>query len=94
MASTRVRQEDGWRLEPEGETEMPETKVFWNGMEGHLGYPDGEGRHDRVCTTTSAEQIGDIQEETVETVTLVQRERVPVLMLAASWNRRAAGESC
>ena len=36
-----VRQEDGW-LEPEEETETLETKVFWNGVEGVPGYPDGE----------------------------------------------------
>ena len=67
-----------WRLEPEGETETPETKVFWNGMEGISGYPDGEGRHDRVHYE-GAEQNGDVpqpQEETVEAVTLVTRERV------------------
>ena len=32
--ATRGRGEDAWRLEPEGETETLETKVFWNGVEG------------------------------------------------------------
>ena len=32
--ATRGRGEDTWRLEPEGETETLETKVFWNGVEG------------------------------------------------------------
>ena len=41
-------EEDGWRLEPEGETETPETVVLWSEVEGVFGNPDGEGRHDRV----------------------------------------------
>ena len=45
--ATRGRGEDGWRLEPEGETETLETKVFWNGVEGVSRYPDGEGHHER-----------------------------------------------
>ena len=28
-------------------TETLETKVFWNGVEGVPGYPDGEGHHER-----------------------------------------------
>ena len=32
----RGRGEDACRLEPEGETETPETKVFWNGVEGWI----------------------------------------------------------
>ena len=31
---TRGREEDAWRLEPEGETEMPETRVVADGVEG------------------------------------------------------------
>ena len=32
--ATRGRGEDAWMLEPEGETETLETKVFWSGVEG------------------------------------------------------------
>ena len=46
--ATGEQEEDGWRLEPEGETGTTETKVLWNGVEGVPGYPDGEGRHGRV----------------------------------------------
>ena len=45
--ATRGKEEDGWRLEPEEETETPETKVLvqrsWSPK-----YPGGEGRHERV----------------------------------------------
>ena len=46
--ATGGKEEDGRRLEPEGETETPETKVLWTVVEGVPGYPDGEGRHERV----------------------------------------------
>ena len=45
--TTRRRRKGGRRLEPEGATETLETKVFWNGVEGVPGYPDGEGRRCR-----------------------------------------------
>ena len=32
--ATRGRREDAWRLEPEGETEMPATRVASDGVEG------------------------------------------------------------
>ena len=32
--ATRGRGEDGWRLEPEGETGTPEVIVLWNEAEG------------------------------------------------------------
>ena len=51
--ATRGREEDGWRLEPEGEKKTPETKVLWNGVEAVTGYPDGEGRHERVQVKSS-----------------------------------------
>ena len=40
------KEEDGWRLDPEGETEMPQTIDFWNEVEGVSVNPDGEGRHE------------------------------------------------
>ena len=51
--ATRGRGEDVWRLEPEGETETLETKVFWNGVEGVPGCPDGEGHHEREQVKSS-----------------------------------------
>ena len=41
------REEDAWRLEPEGETETLETKVVSNGVDGVHVDPDGECRHER-----------------------------------------------
>ena len=45
--ATRGRGEDVWRLEPEWETETLETNIFWDGVEGVPGNPDGEGHHER-----------------------------------------------
>ena len=46
--ATRGRREDAWRLEPEGETEMPETGVVWDGVEGVYVDLNGECHHERV----------------------------------------------
>ena len=43
---TRGREEDAWRLEPEGETKMPETRVVSDGVDGIYVDLDGEGYHD------------------------------------------------
>ena len=51
--ATSGKEEDGWRLEPEGEMETLETKVLWKGVEGAPGYPDGEGPHERVQVKSS-----------------------------------------
>ena len=39
----RGREEETWRLEPEGETEVPETGVVADGVEGIYVDLDGEG---------------------------------------------------
>ena len=49
----RKERKDGWRLEPEGETETPETIVLWNEVEGVPVNPDGEGRHERAQAKSS-----------------------------------------
>ena len=49
--ATRGRGEDAWRLEPEGETEMPETRVVSDGVEGVHVDSTGEGRHERKQET-------------------------------------------
>ena len=51
--ATRGRGRDAWRLEPEGETETPETKVVSNGVEGVRADP---GRRERVQAKNSRRQ--------------------------------------
>ena len=51
--ATRGREEYARRLEPEGETEMPETRIVTDGVEGVPVNPDGEGRHERVQANSS-----------------------------------------
>ena len=41
----RGREEDAWRLEPEGETEVPETVIVADGVEGTCVDSNGEGHH-------------------------------------------------
>ena len=43
----RGREEETWRLEPEGETEVPETGIVADGVEGAYVDLDGEGHHRR-----------------------------------------------
>ena len=44
---SRAREEEAVRLEPEGETEMPETGVVADGVEGIYVDLDGEGHQER-----------------------------------------------
>ena len=39
---------EGWRLEPEGETETPKVIVWWNEAEGVPVNPDGEGHREQA----------------------------------------------
>ena len=43
----RGRDEDAWRLEPEGEAEMPVTRVVADEVERIYVDFDGEGHHER-----------------------------------------------
>ena len=66
--ATERKEEDLCRLEPEGETETPETNVSWNLVEGVTGYTDGEGRDERLQVESSrrgSEALGE-QGEGVE----------------------------
>ena len=54
--ATRGRGEDAWRLEPEGETEMPETRVVSDGVEGVYVDLIGECHHERVQVKKSRRQ--------------------------------------
>ena len=47
VKATRGRGEDAWRLEPEGETEMLETRVVSDRVEGIYVDLDGECHHER-----------------------------------------------
>ena len=47
-AVTERKEKDGWRLEPEGETETPEVIVLWNEAEGVPVNPDGENLHEQA----------------------------------------------
>ena len=53
---TRRRGEDGWSLEPEGETKTLETKVVSNGVEGVHVDPSCEGCHERVHVYTKIQK--------------------------------------
>ena len=44
---TRGREASAWRLEPEGETEMLETRVVSDGVECIYVDLNGEGHHER-----------------------------------------------
>ena len=60
------KEEDGWRLEPEEETETPETIVLWNEVEGVPVNPDCESRRERVQAKSSrrdSETPGEVGEE-------------------------------
>ena len=43
----RGREDDAWRLEPEGETEVPETVIVADEVEGIFVDSNGEGHHGR-----------------------------------------------
>ena len=47
-AAARRRGKEAWRLEPEGEAEMPEVKVLWNEEEGVSVNPEGGGHHEQI----------------------------------------------
>ena len=74
-SATGGKEEDGWRLEPEGETDTPETNVLWDGVEGVPGYPDGEGRHEQVQGKSSRKESEAPWEEGEE----VQRPKRKVI---------------
>ena len=47
-AVTGREEKEGWRLEPEGETETLEVIVLWNEAEGVPVNPDGEGHREQA----------------------------------------------
>ena len=61
--ATGRKEEDGWRLEPEGETETLETMVLWNEVEGVSVNPDGAGDHERKSSRRESEAPGEEGEE-------------------------------
>ena len=71
--ATKGRGEYAWRLEPEGETEMPETRVVSDGVEGVHVDSNGEGPHEREQvekfrrqSEAPGEEGGEISEFKVE----------------------------
>ena len=48
VAVTGRKEKEGWRLEPEGETETPEVIVLWSEAEGVPANVDGESHHERA----------------------------------------------
>ena len=64
--ATRGRGEDAWRLEPEGETETLETKVFSNEVGGVHADPNGEGRRERRQVKKTPEGKAKRQEKKVK----------------------------
>ena len=54
----RGREEEAWRLEPEGETEVPETGIVADGVEGNYVDSNGEGHHGRGKVKNHRSQSG------------------------------------
>ena len=46
--ATKRKEEEVWRLEPEGETETLETIVLWSEAEGVSVTPEGENLHEQT----------------------------------------------
>ena len=55
---TRGREEDAWRLEPEGETEVPETVIVADEVEGTYVDSNGEVHHGRGKVKNHRSQSG------------------------------------
>ena len=66
-----------WRLEPEGETEMPETSVTSDGVEGFYVDFDGEGHHERGQIQNSMTQ-SDVPGEEGEEIKSPKRKIIRV----------------
>ena len=62
-AVTGRKEDDGWRLEPEGEAETPETIVFWNEVEGVPVDRNGEGHLGRAQANSSTRESEAPEEE-------------------------------
>ena len=63
----RGREEDAWRLEPEGETEVPETVIVADEVEGTHVDSNGEGHHGRGKVKNHRSQSGVPGKECEET---------------------------
>ena len=64
-AIAKKKEKDGWRLEPEGETETPEV-TFWDEAEGVAVTPEGESLHEQThvkSTRREREAPGEEGEE-------------------------------
>ena len=55
--------EEAWRLEPEGETEVPETGIVADEVEGTYVYSNGDGHHGQGKVKNHRSQSGVPGEE-------------------------------
>ena len=76
--ATRGRGEDAWRLEPEGETEMPATRVVSDGVEGIYVKLNGECHHAREQVKNSRRQSDAPGEEGVKKLKSPKRKIIRV----------------
>ena len=59
----RGREQEAWRLEPEGETEVPETSIVADKVEGTYVDLNGEGHHGRGKVKNHRSQSGVPEEK-------------------------------
>ena len=72
----RGGEEDAWRLEPEGKTEVPETVIFADEVEGTYVDSNGEGHHGRGKVKNHRSQRCVQGQEGEEIKIRVRRERL------------------
>ena len=81
------------RLEPEGETEMPETRVVTDGVEGIYVDDNGEGHHEREQVKTIPEVNVACQEKKAKKLKSQKRKIIRVESEETQDNVRAEGLS-
>ena len=72
--ATRGRGEDAWGLEPEGETETPETRVVADGVEGIYVDLKGEVKNHRNPSDVPGEEGEEIKSPKRETTRVESEE--------------------
>ena len=77
MEEVRGGEEDAWRLEPEGETEVPETVIVADEVEGTYVDSNGESHHGRGKVKNHRGQSG-VQGEEGEEMKIPKRKVIHV----------------
>ena len=72
------KENEGWRLEPEVETEAPELIVLWNEAEGVPVNPDGEGHREQAQAKSSRRERETPGEQGVEVKKSQKRKAIRV----------------